>query len=193
MRKWIYQTGKIFDFADGGIVPPMKTLFMIKPTKLNFKDHGKGKRKQKRYLPRNKPVHLILKSRYILLTHRHWIEEKIQAYAKKFGVKIHKHALCADHIHFAVQFSHPDMYKRFVRSLTGVIARTMGKGMWRLLPLTKVVNHRKYFQNLLAYIQRNHDELWMLCKYKPRKYSKKDRERLGPPATLSPCVTNALS
>jgi hypothetical protein len=94
--------------------------------------------------------------------------------------------------YLAISFMHRDSYNRFIRSLTGVLARKMGRGMWSLLPLTKVVLSKRYLQNLLAYIQRNHDETWLLTAHKPRKYSKKERERLGPPATLSPNVANAF-
>jgi REP element-mobilizing transposase RayT len=146
----------------------------------------KGKRKKKRNLPKRKPIHLILKSRYILLTHKGWIQEKINKYGKKFFIKVHNLAICGDHVHFAIEIPHRDEYNKFIRALTGVIARKMGKGIWSLMPLTKVFEWNKGFRNLMAYIDRNRLEAEGKIAYKPRKYSKKTRERLGPPATFSP-------
>jgi REP element-mobilizing transposase RayT len=174
------------------MVPAMLPLFPNEPEPQRTLKEHKGKRKKKRNLPKRKPIHLILKSRYILLTHKGWIQEKINQYGKKFFIKVHNLAICGDHIHFALEIPHRDEYKKFIRALTGVIARKMGKGMWSLIPLTKVFEWGKPFRYLMAYITRNQEETDGLRAYKPRKYSKKDRTRIGPPATLSPCALNAM-
>ena len=96
------------------------------------------------------------------------------------------YAISNDHIHFAIRIPNRVYYKKFIRALTGIIARKMGKGMWRLMPLTKLVLNRFHHKALIAYIKRNEDEARLEVGYKARRYSKKDRARLGPPATFSP-------
>jgi REP element-mobilizing transposase RayT len=150
-----------------------------------------GRRKTARPLSKKRPIHLILKSRYILLTHRKWIKERIEDYAKRFGIRVFHHAISPDHVHFAIQIQDRAHYNKFVRSLTGVIARVMGKGMWSLLPYTRVASWGPDFENLLKYITRNHEETWLLRAYEPRKKRKRAHGKLAPPV-LSPCVRNAL-
>jgi REP element-mobilizing transposase RayT len=166
----------------------MLPLFPNEPTPKRLLKEQKGKRKKKRGLPKRKPIHLILKSRYILLTHRGWIKECINKYGKRFFIKIHNYAICRDHLHFAIEIPNPAEYNKFIRALTGVIARKMGKGIWSLLPLTKVFEWGTPFKKLMAYITQNQEEADGIRAFKPRKYSKAARARLGPPATFAPCI-----
>jgi REP element-mobilizing transposase RayT len=168
------------------MVPTMLPLFPNEPKPQRTLKEQKGKRKKKRNLPKRKPIHLILKSRYILLTHKGWIKECINKYGKRFFIKVHNLAICRDHLHFAIEIPNPHEYNKFIRTLTGVIARKMGKGIWSLLPLTKVFDWGPGFKSLMAYITQNQEEADGKRAYRPRKYSKKARERLGPPATFAP-------
>jgi REP element-mobilizing transposase RayT len=129
---------------------------------------------------------LILKSRYVLVFHRDWIDGRIRDYAQRFGIRIFRYALCGDHIHFAVEIPHASYYKKFIRALTGVIARKIGTGIWSLLPFTRIANWGADFRNLIAYIQKNDEETRILRRYEPRKRAGKPRN-CEPPATLPPC------
>jgi REP element-mobilizing transposase RayT len=167
----------------------MKTLRLFPDEKKPELIYGgeAGKRKKARPLYKKRPIHLILKSRYILVTHSDWIRERIEDYAKRFGIRVYKLAVCGDHLHFAIQIPGREYYKKFIRALTGIIARTMGKGIWSLLPYTRIASWGRDFQNLLAYIQKNEDETQIRRKYEPRKRKKK-RKHYDPPATLSPKI-----
>ena len=169
----------------------MKTLFPLDPKPQLVHKHKLGRRKGKRLLVKKRPTHLILKSRYILVTHRRWIEGRIQDYAHRFGIRIFQYAICGDHIHFAIQIQNADYYKKFIRSLTGVVAREMGKGIWRLLPFTRIASWGANFRNLIAYIQKNHDETTLGRKYEPRKRMKKNRA-YTPEAAPAPNMRRAF-
>ena len=151
-----------------------------------------GKRKTARKLPRRRPIHLILSSRFILLTHRAWIEAKIRDYSQRFGIRLHRYAICGDHVHFAIEIPHADYYKKFIRSLTGVLARKMGRGLWNLLPFTRVASWGVDFRNLVLYIEKNQDETDLLRRYEPRRRPGRGRDKKHPPATLAPGIRRAL-
>jgi REP element-mobilizing transposase RayT len=159
----------------------MLPLFPNEPKPQRTLKEQKGKRKKKRNLPKRKPIHLILKSRYILLTHKGWIQEKINKYGKKFFIKVHNLAICGDHVHFAIEIPHRDEYNKFIRTLTGVIARKMGRGIWSLMPLTKVFEWNRGFRNLMAYIDRNRLEAVGKIAYKPRIHQAKMSFQNFPP------------
>jgi hypothetical protein len=154
----------------------------------------KGKRKTARPLSKTRPIHLVLKSKYILMPHRFFLEKLIQALSFKFGITNYRHSINGDHLHFAIKIPNKVLYKKFIRAFTGITAKKIGKGMWVELPFTRVANWGRDFKNLLAYIKKNHEETWILRKYEPRKWNQKKKftGQRAPPATLAPCVLQAL-
>ncbi len=117
------------------------------------------------------PLHLVLKSQQSVLrlpkTYR-LVSMEIRRWAAMCGVKIFKVAVEANHIHLAIQVKKRQMWKRFIRGLSGSIARKLmclgyspsgrskSKGFWRQRPFTRVVRSwRQAFKNLVRYVEMN--------------------------------------
>lgn len=135
----------------------------FKPIK---KEHGgalavKGKRKTARILDRRKPLHFVLKSKKSanLYSHRILLRRLLILYAKKFGIKVYKESVQKDHFHFCVKITNRQLYRAFIRALTGVIAQRLGKGLWILAPYSRVVAWGRDFLGVLDYILLNDCEV----------------------------------
>jgi REP element-mobilizing transposase RayT len=134
-----------------------------------------GRRKEARPLNRDRPVHLVLKSkRKIFFPLRAAIYREIREKADHFGIRLYSTAVNHDHIHFIVRIYNENFYRGFIRALTGVIARRYGTGLWKLIPFTRVMNWGKDFKQGLAYLLKNREEASGARTYEPRKdwYSK---------------------
>jgi REP element-mobilizing transposase RayT len=121
----------------------------------------KGKRKAARVLDRTKPLHFVLKSRKSvnLYSHRILVRKFLFLYAKKFGVKVYKESVQKDHVHFCIKITNRQLYRAFIRALTGVISQKLGKGLWILAPYSRVVAWGRDFLGLLDYILLNDCEV----------------------------------
>ena len=121
----------------------------------------KGKRKTARILDRRKPLHFVLKSKKIvnLYSQRILLRKFLFLYAKKFGVKVYKESVQKDHFHFCIKITNRQLYRCFIRALTGVIAQKLGKGLWILAPYSRVVSWGRDFLGVLDYILLNDCEV----------------------------------
>ncbi len=121
----------------------------------------KGKRKTARILDRRKPLHFVLKSKKIvnLYFHRILLRKFLFLYAKKFGIKVYKESVQKDHFHFCIKITNRQLYRAFIRALTGSIAQKLGKGLWVLLPYSRVVTWGWDFLGVLDYILLNDCEV----------------------------------
>lgn len=149
----------------------MKQLFLI-PTKAKLFHGGEfalGKRKRLRTLSSKRPIHCVLKSkRRVLYARKSWIEREARRLAKKFGVKAYSIAVNFDHIHFALKIPNRQAYNAFVRAFAGILAAKFGKGLWALLPFTRVCAWGRAFEKLLDYIRKNREEAAGEKPYEPR-------------------------
>jgi hypothetical protein len=125
-----------------------------------------GKRKVLRPLARKRPIHLTLKAKKNLRRTR--VMEIIHEQGKKSAIQILDAAPNVDHIHLAILIPSREAYNKFVRAVTGLIAKLLGKGLWKLLPFTRVLNWGKPLQELQRYFQKNRDEPAGLRAYEPR-------------------------
>ena len=147
-----------------------KTLFKTEKT-----DFGgsllKNKRKSKRPIYINVPVHLVLKADIkesgSLLKHRQFINEELNRWTKKFGITLYDHAICKDHLHLAIELTTIEGYKNFARTFNGRCAQYL-KIKWTYRPFTKLVHRGKQFKTLLQYITQNHQEATGQRPYKER-------------------------
>jgi REP element-mobilizing transposase RayT len=120
-----------------------RQMSFFKPTSKEFGGTLalKGKRKTARVLDCSKPIHFVLKSKktVTLYHHRVLLRKLLYLYAKRFGVKVYKESVQKDHFHFCIKITNRPLYRSFIRALTGVISQHLGKGLWSLIPYSRVV------------------------------------------------------
>lgn len=117
-----------------------------------------GKRKSIRPLGRKRPIHLILKSRLPMRRHAPLIAKDAKRLAEKFSCRIYDTAVAADHVHLILTVAGRKEYRAFIRSLTGLLARKIQKGIFTLLPFSRVANWGKDFAQLKSYLRKNREE-----------------------------------
>lgn len=129
-----------------------------------------GRRHERRTLTSQKPLHLVLKSKKrTLFKHRDFIAKTLKRQAKLAGVRLYKHSVQFDHIHLAIKIPDRQAYKKFIRAVTGLLARKLGQGLWRLRPYTRISEWGRAYKKLLKYIELNELEVWGLVPYQQRK------------------------
>lgn len=148
---------------------PMRQYSLFKPTpKFHGGTHARGKRKTLRPLATRKPLHLVLKSSRNLYRHRSLIEFQVFKQSELAQIRLFHKAVAADHVHLVLRIPSRNAYKAFVRALTGILARALGKKLWALLPFTRVANWGRDFANLRAYLLQNRVEAGGFVPYQPR-------------------------
>ncbi len=161
----------------------MRQYSFFKPTpEFHGGTHALGKRKTFRPLATRKPIHLVLISKKKLYRHSSLIAFQLFKQGELAGVKIFQQAVAADHVHLVIGIPSRDAYKAFARALTGILARSLGKKLWALLPFTRVANWGRDYENLRAYLLQNRVEAGGWVPYKARgrpKYFFKRRRQRG--------------
>lgn len=151
----------------------LRSMKQLKLIKSDLKFHGGeiaiGKRKTRRPLCSKRPIHFVLKAHNKnLFMKRVAIERQIQSLARKIGIKIYGLVVNFDHIHFVSRIHSRRIYNRFIRSLTGILARKF-KLKWKLSPFSRVLEWGSSFKMVLRYIEKNRDEVFGLRPYEIRK------------------------
>lgn len=121
---------------------------------------NRGKRKETRPLDSKRPAHLIFKAGRddLLLAHRELVEAVLTRNAQKFGVRIRSLGTNADHIHIVIEFANREIYTKWVRAVTGVLARKIKGLSWKLLPYTEIVNWGRHLRTAENYVEKNRKE-----------------------------------
>jgi putative transposase len=130
-----------------------------------------NKRKSRRPLDVNKPLHLVLRADVttpVFLHREHMLNKMILRFAKKFGIKIFESSVNANHLHLVISFKHRLLYKRFVAALSGRIAKLL-KIKWLNRPFTRIIEWGRDFKNACQYVIKNQKEAWGLLSYKRPK------------------------
>lgn len=135
-----------------------------------------GKRKSKRPLSTKHPIHLILKScnKKVFNPSNGSLEKLIRSQAQKFDVKIYDLALNWSHIHFLIKLQNKEDYKKFIRSLTSILAQRIRqakddlKEIFTLRPFTRIVTWGRDFKTVLSYQVLNQMEAFGLIKREKR-------------------------
>jgi len=128
--------------------------------------------KSKRPMDSNKALHLVLKSSQAVgdkSFHSEKYEAKIwdiiRHHAEKTGIKIYEYANGGNHLHLLLRAKHRDDYTAFIRIITGLIARLVGKSergkplkkqFWDARPFSRIVSFaRQEFNAIKTYLLRN--------------------------------------
>ena len=149
-------------------MPQQLKLFPLKPL-IHGGDIDLGKRKRKRVLSTELPVHLTMKANRNFYEHRAHVWDEAERLAGHFNLALLDGAVAQDHLHLVIRFLERKHYNAFIRSLSGLLARKLGKGIWHLSPFTRVVGWGREFKTLREYIERNRLEAAGEIEYKPRK------------------------
>lgn len=145
----------------------MKQLNLLEKPPMQF-GGSFDQRHKIRTLCSRRPIHLTLKSnkRYILFKSRDKIREIIFKQAKSVGIKVYAWSVQKDHIHLSIKIPNREAYKKWIRAMTGLIARLFGKGLWKFRPFTRILgSFGREFQILNNYIFRNELEIFKIWNY----------------------------
>jgi REP element-mobilizing transposase RayT len=153
--------------------------------------------KSKRPMDSKKALHLVLKSSYAVgvktfkgAAYEAKIWDIVYNHAEKCGVKIYEYANGGDHLHLLIRAKYREDFNRFIRTISGLIARLVGgseKGkplkrkFWDARPFTRIVAFtKKVFQAAKAYLLRNNLEAigWMSYVPRPKRLSPEARNWL---------------
>jgi REP element-mobilizing transposase RayT len=128
--------------------------------------------KFKRPMDSKKALHLILRSSKSTGA-RSLKNEKYEAkiwqivshHAQKLGISIYSYSNGGNHLHLLIRAKYRDDYNSFIRTITGLIARAVGKTerghrskekFWDARPFSRIVSFAKReFQMVRAYLLRN--------------------------------------
>ncbi|MAQ37150.1 MAG: hypothetical protein CMO21_07985 [Thioclava sp.] len=152
----------------------MKQLNLIPQPSLEMGGSLNNTRNQKRVLSSQRPIHLVLKSnKNHLFKNRDFIQRTIKKQTKNFRHQIQSMSIQKNHIHILIRIADRSSYIKYIRALTGLIARKLGKGMWKFRPFTKVLTWGREIKNVNTYIFRNEMEVFQIWFYKRRRPRKK--------------------
>jgi REP element-mobilizing transposase RayT len=150
-------------------------------------EHGgdirKGKRKLARPFDPRRALHITLRSEracgawsMLRFDNARAIKTLVYKLARKNHVRIHQFANSGNHLHFLLSSKDHAGFKRFLRTITALIARLvtgakkgnpMGR-FWDALAWSEIVNWGRQFFNVRYYVIQNELEAEGLIRYKPR-------------------------
>jgi len=121
---------------------------------------NKGRRKNARPLDTKRSLHLVLKctNPFLLLRRRAEIEKEIYRMCRRFGLKIYRIAIQADHIHLSVRVPSRILYFRWIRGLTSSLVRKASGLKFALRPYSRIVSWGREFKAICNYIFANFQE-----------------------------------
>jgi REP element-mobilizing transposase RayT len=139
----------------------------------------------KRPIDSKKALHLVLRSSWATgassFKHKNYeaqIWEIISTHAERTGVRIFEFANGGNHLHLLIRAKHRDDYNCFIRIVSGLIARLVGKSergkplktkFWDSRPFTRIVSFAKReFSIAKVYLLRNTLEAIGWLPYFPR-------------------------
>jgi hypothetical protein len=141
--------------------------------------------KFQRPMDSKKALHLVLRSSkatgeksFKNKKHEAPVWEILSRHAKKSGVQIYEYANGGNHLHILIRAKHRESYNAFIRIVTGLIARQVGKSekghplkekFWDARPFTRIVSFAKpEFRAVRTYLLRNTLEAIGWMPYIPR-------------------------
>ena len=152
-----------------------KQLHFPEFDRMKIKDFGgtliKGNAREQRPLSTKRPLHLVMRSslargeRSFLHPRRiKRVREIIYRAGASQNVKVYRFANSGNHLHLVVLPRSRAAYFRFIRSITGRVARLTlnvergrGKGVkfWDALPFTRILEWGRDFQGTCDYLRQN--------------------------------------
>ena len=125
-------------------------------------------RKLMRPLCNKRGVHLILKSRANLFKESQTVLTTLIPMAERFDVRIYNFALGFNHAHFLLKFPSRAAYRKFIRAVTGLLAKKLGAKLFTQLPYTRLFHWGSDYWNLKRYMEQNREEALGHRAYRPR-------------------------
>lgn len=106
------------------------TFFRNKNIKAHGGDPSIGRRRSRRILLLNRPMHVTLRSEFAysgrcLLRHQKMINKVISKAAKRFRISIYEKAICGNHLHLLVRGRTRFEIQNFFRVVAGHIAQNI--------------------------------------------------------------------
>ena len=138
---------------------------------------GKSNPKTARTVNSKQGLHIVLRSRHArgarsFLARAREIEALLKDVGTKTGVKVYRVANAGNHLHLLVKFLNRRALRRFLRAVTGIIARiTLGaqkgspsalkddESFWDARPFTRIVAWGRDFNRVKNYLQLNRLEV----------------------------------
>jgi REP element-mobilizing transposase RayT len=139
--------------------------------------------KEKRPISTKRAMHLVVRSSMAkgplsFLRNDRKISDIIYKQAKSCGVKIYRLANAGNHLHLIILPSSRIAFSRFIRAVTGLIARLVLKAQrgsareiqfWDKRPFTRILEWGKEFDVVSKYLLQNLLEAYGFIAYTPRK------------------------
>ena len=140
--------------------------------------------KEKRPVSTKRCMHLVLRSlkakaEFSFLRRDQKIKKIIGAQAVHFGVKIYRMANGGNHLHLIILPRSREAFKGFIRSISGLIARTVlhaEKGnaknlrFWDKRPFTRIIEWGREYRTVCRYLLQNTLEALGFIPYQPRNH-----------------------
>jgi hypothetical protein len=92
----------------------------------------RGKRKILRPLCDKRPMHLVIKCRRPIYSERKFVDQTLEATARKFSMPVYDYAVALDHIRFVSKVPSRAAYSKFIRALCRLLAKKFGKKYFQL-------------------------------------------------------------
>ncbi len=169
-----------------------RQLTFRKFEKEKLKDFGglllKGNPRERRPISLKRPLHLVMRSslakgEYSFLKQKRaqQIKVLIERMAKLNGVKVYRMANSGNHLHLIVLPRSREAFHRFIRAISGLIARltlgvergaSQGVKFWDARPFTRILEWGRDYQAACRYVLQNTLEALGFIAYQPRKSKK---------------------
>ncbi len=157
----------------------------LKFSPLHGGEYSIGKRKKSRPINTRKPIHLTLRSSYTVgknsfrtKKNEGFTSKLIKELSRKWGIRIYKHSINSNHLHFSLRAYTRRGFQNFLRVLSAQVAtfvtgakkgNPFGKRFFDLPAFTRIVEWGKAFKTLTDYVAQNVREASGLIPYQPRK------------------------
>ena len=156
--------------------------------KVHGGSHAIGLRKTKRPFNSKKPMHLVLRASRARGSLSMWtscnntyLKNTLQKHARLNQVSIYDYSNNGNHLHLAIHAKDRVLFQKFLRTITGLIARHVLKAkrgepkgkFWDFLPFTRIAELGKSFDNLKSYVLQNILEGAGIIPYQIRRHHKR--------------------
>jgi REP element-mobilizing transposase RayT len=168
-----------------------KQSSFFKINKLTFGGSAlSGHPREKRPLCTKRPIHLVLHSKMAtgplsMSRFAPQIAGLLEAHAQKCGVKIYNYANGGNHLHLIVKIASHALFAKFLRAVTGLIARLVltaekasaklkgAEKFWSARPFTRVAAWGRAYEQLRSYVTLNQLEALGFVKHQPRDHKRR--------------------
>ncbi|HEY8272857.1 MAG TPA: transposase [Pseudobdellovibrionaceae bacterium] len=144
----------------------------------------KGNAKRSRPLSIKEPLHLVLKSTQAIgsrsmlhSTHAKKIDKIIRHHAKQCRIRLYHLVNVGNHLHLVIKLDDRKLYSKFIRAITGLIARQVLKAergpakeknnlnienqkkcFWLARPFTRLIAWGRDYNFITGYMKKNKDQ-----------------------------------